>query len=283
MSWDRLYERLAWVARSGEPARCRHLLSVLALHAADDDGSCWVSIGTLAAETGLGTTSVRRAIGDLVARGVIVAPDGRKGGGRGAGTRYLVPEFVTCLRRGRSVADQGTVSRPPPPRDDAISVRRVIAPAGRAPTSGPAGRGPRSDDAPQEAARVRGASVRERGTAAPDRIDLDERLLAIAREAGLSAEQARRELDACVDWHRANGRRRVDWQATARNWLRKSAQLGGSRPAGPFDPGVALPRPSDHGAWQSLGQRFGLQARPGEEWAAFQARVRANVERAREV
>jgi hypothetical protein len=46
----------------------------------------------------------------------------------------------------------------------------------------------------------------------PDRIDLDDRLLAIAREAGLSAEQAR----------------------------------------------------------------------PGEEWAAFQARIRANVERARE-
>ena len=85
-----------------------------------------------------------------------------------------------------------------------------------------------------------------------------------------------------MDWHRANGRRRVDWQATARNWLRKSVQLGGSRPAGLFDPAVALPRPSDHGAWQSLGQRFGLQARPGEEWAAYQARIRANVERARE-
>jgi len=96
---------------------------VLALHAADDDGRCWVSIGTLAAETSLGTTSVRRVIDDLLAR---------------------------------------------------------------------------------------------------------------------------------------------------------------SRPAGLFDQGVALPRPSDHGAWQSLGQRFGLQARPGEEWAAFQARIRANVERARE-
>jgi len=115
-----------------------------------------------------------------------------------------------------------------------------------------------------------------------DRIALDDGLLAVAREAGLSAEQARRELDACVDWHRVNGRRRVDWQATARNWLRKSAQLGGSRPAGLFDQGVWLPRPSDHGAWQSLGQRFGLRARPGEEWAAFQARIRANVERVRE-
>jgi hypothetical protein len=116
----------------------------------------------------------------------------------------------------------------------------------------------------------------------PDRIDLDDRLLAVAGEAGLSPEQARRELDACVDWHRANGRRRVDWQATARNWLRKSAQLGGSRPFGLFDQGVVLPRPSDHGAWHSLGQRFGLQARPGEEWAAFQARIRANLERARD-
>ena len=54
--------------------------------------------------------------------------------------------------------------------------------------------------------------------------------------------------------------------------------LARSRPAGLFDQGVGLPRPSDHGAWQSLGQRFGLQARPGEEWAAFQARIRANLE-----
>ena len=278
MSWDRLYERLAWVARSGEPARCRHLLSVLAVHAADDDGSCWVSIGTLAAETGLGTTSVRRAIGDLVARGVIVAPDGRKGGGRGAGTRYLVPEFVTCLRRGRSVADPGTVSRPPPPRDDAISVRRVSAPAGTAPTSGPAGRGARSDDAPQETARVRNVSVRERGTAAPDRIDLDDRLLAIAREAGLSAEQARRELDACVDWHRANGRRRVDWQATARNWLRRANQLSSTPVVTlPVSNGM-LPRTGDLGAWRALASRHGLSARPGEDWVAFQARIRRCVE-----
>lgn len=27
----------------------------------------------------------------------------------------------------------------------------------------------------------------------------------------------------CLDWHRANGKRRVDWLATCRNWLRKES------------------------------------------------------------
>ena len=282
MSWDRLYERLAWIAQCGEPARCRHLLSMLALHAADRDGSCRVSIGTLATEIGLGTTSVRLTIGDMVARGVIVVPEGRKGGGARAGTRYVVPAFagagLRTEQRGSGFLSDDDPSGGNSRHDQhrgAIPRRTAGEPSARPPEGVP-------DGDSRRVARAPSSPVRERATAAPERIDLDDRLLAVAREAGLSAEQARRELDACVDWHRANGRRRVDWQATARNWLRKSTQLGGSGPAGLFDQGVALPRPSDHGAWQSLGQRFGLQARPGEEWAAFQARIRANVERARE-
>ena len=28
-------------------------------------------------------------------------------------------------------------------------------------------------------------------------------------------------VERCLDWHRAEGRKRVDWVATCRNWLRK--------------------------------------------------------------
>jgi hypothetical protein len=45
-------------------------------------------------------------------------------------------------------------------------------------------------------------------------------------------------------------------------------------------PGPALPRPTDHGAWQTVADRYGLRARPGEDWPTFQARIRAFIERA---
>jgi DNA-binding transcriptional ArsR family regulator len=222
---------------------------------ADANGVCWPSFAAIAQATGSTPPAVNRALRRLTKLGLVVSTRRSDALGRRSSSRYELRVAAVMVATASEVLRQAQ-------GPDTV-------PAGAVPTT------------PPSATRQPRPSQRS-GTAVPDRIDLDDRLLAIAREAGLSAEQARRELDACVDWHRANGRRRVDWQATARNWLRKSVQLGGSRPAGLFDPGVALPRPSDHGAWQSLGQRFGLQARPGEEWAAFQARIRANVERARE-
>jgi DNA-binding transcriptional ArsR family regulator len=222
---------------------------------ADANGVCWPSFAAIAQATGSTPPAVNRALRRLTELGLVVSTRRSDALGRRSSSRYELRVAAVMVATASEVLRQAQAP-------DTV-------PAGAAPTT------------PPSATRQPRPSQRS-GTAVPDRIDLDDRLLAIAREAGLSAEQARRELEACVDWHRANGRRRSDWQATARNWLRKSAQLGGGRPAGLFDPGVALPRPSDHGAWQSLGQRFGLQARPGEEWAAFQARIRANVERARE-
>jgi DNA-binding transcriptional ArsR family regulator len=223
---------------------------------ADANGICWPSFAAIAQATGSTPPAVNRALRRLTELGLVVATRRSDALGRRSSSRYELRVAAVAV----STASDAL------PQVQALDT----VPAGAPPPTPPA-------SVPR-----RPTTVRQGGTAVPNRIDLDDRLLAIAREAGLSAEQARRELDACVDWHRANGRRRVDWQATARNWLRKSAQLGGSRPAGLFDQGVALPRPSDHGAWQSLGQRFGLQARPGEDWAAFQARIRANVERAPE-
>lgn len=224
---------------------------------ADANRVCWPSFAAIAQATGSTPPAVNRALRRLTELGLVVATRRSDALGRRSSSRYEL-----------RVAAPATATEPDVPPLQRQAQVPDTSPGRAPPKPPPVTRQP--------------ASVRRGGTAVPDRIDLDDRLLAIAREAGLSAEQAQRELDACVDWHRANGRRRVDWQATARNWLRKSAQLGGNRPVGLFDQGVALPRPSDHGAWQSLGQRFGLQARPGEEWAAFQARIRANVERARE-
>jgi hypothetical protein len=278
MSWDRLYERLAWIAQCGEPARCRHLLSVLALHAADRDGSCRVSIGTLATETGLGTTSVRLTIGDMLARGVIVVPEGRKGGGARAGTRYVVPAFAGAGLRTEQRGSGFLSDDDPSGGDSRHDQHRGGIPRRTAgePSARPPGGVPDADS--RRVARAPSTPVRERATDAPERIDLDDRLLAVAQEVGLSAAQARRELDACLDWHRANGRRRVDWQATARNWLRRANQLSSTPVVTlPVSNGM-LPRTGDLGAWRALASRHGLSARPGEDWVAFQARIRRCVE-----
>ncbi len=250
-AWQQHLPRLP----NGAQATAKLVLLYLA-ERADANAVCWPSFAAIAQATGSTPPAVNRALRRLTELGLVVATRRSDALGRRSSSRYELRVAAVAVATASDALRQApapdTVPANAPPPTPPASVPRPSKTKGRG------------------------------GTAVPDRIDLDDQLLAIAREAGLSGEQARRELDACVDWHRANGRRRADWQATARNWLRKSAELGGSRPAGLFDQGVALPRPSDHGAWQSLGQRFGLQARPGEEWAAFQARIRANLERAQE-
>lgn len=42
-----------------------------------------------------------------------------------------------------------------------------------------------------------------------------------AKYRGLTALEIRELIEECLDWHRANGKGRVDWIATCRNWIRK--------------------------------------------------------------
>jgi hypothetical protein len=32
-------------------------------------------------------------------------------------------------------------------------------------------------------------------------------------------------VEACLDWHQAEGKRRKDWTAALRSWIRKEAQM----------------------------------------------------------
>jgi len=41
------------------------------------------------------------------------------------------------------------------------------------------------------------------------------------------------EIDSCLDWHRAEGRTRVDYVAAVRNWIRKSMDRRGYEPYRP--------------------------------------------------
>lgn len=76
-----------------------------------------------------------------------------------------------------------------------------------------------------------------RATRIPDDFEFDEKTLAVGREEGLTDDAIRREERKFVDWARSAPRERGlkrDWQAAARNWLRKAAEsVGSARPPPP--------------------------------------------------
>jgi len=72
----------------------------------------------------------------------------------------------------------------------------------------------------------------------------------------------------------------VDWQATARNWLRKSAHSAGADPPGCSIRASWLPRPSDHGLasrWVSGSACGPVPARSGRVPGAHPRQRRAGA------
>lgn len=67
-------------------------------------------------------------------------------------------------------------------------------------------------------------SVHTRGF--PTAITITESLRAWALSHGFDEVDLTAEFEKCVDWHRANGKPRSDWDATMRNWLKKGKQFG---------------------------------------------------------
>lgn len=53
-----------------------------------------------------------------------------------------------------------------------------------------------------------------------------------AKYKGLITVEIRELIEECLDWHRANGRGRVDWIATCRNWIRKEQRFKRNRMRG---------------------------------------------------
>lgn len=77
----------------------------------------------------------------------------------------------------------------------------------------------------------------KQATRIPDDFEFDEKTFAVGREEGLTDDAIRREERKFVDWARSAPRERGlkrDWQAAARNWLRKAAEsVGSARPPPP--------------------------------------------------
>lgn len=58
-----------------------------------------------------------------------------------------------------------------------------------------------------------------------------QRMLLWARSQykGITSRDVRELTEECFDWHRANGKQRVDWVATVRNWIRKEQRFQRNR------------------------------------------------------
>jgi len=79
------------------------------------------------------------------------------------------------------------------------------------------------------------ASGTNRESICPADLKPDPTTAAKAWELGFTDEQLATELGTMIDWSRSKSAKRADWQATFRNWLRKSAERYGLKPRKPRD------------------------------------------------
>lgn len=76
----------------------------------------------------------------------------------------------------------------------------------------------------------RGRAPRQVKTLCPTDWFPSEDLQAYARELGLSADTCMREAAAMRDWSASSGNKKLDWDATFRNWLRRKSEQAPRRP-----------------------------------------------------
>jgi hypothetical protein len=122
--------------------------------------------------------------------------------------------------------------------------------------------------------------ARTRATPPPKRIALTDQLADLGQNLGMDRRTVENHLEQCLDWHRANGKSRTDWQATYRNWLKKSVEYqtkrnGHRHPAPP--PGITWPAAGDFPAWLKFGQQHGIRPNRTESEADFVHRVRIHL------
>ncbi len=88
--------------------------------------------------------------------------------------------------------------------------------------------------------------ARKAETEAPDVIQLSATLIEWSEAHGFSRAVLESEAAKMIDWHKANGRRRSDWPATLRNWLRKSREFKGEPLFAETTTKTAAPKPGMH-------------------------------------
>jgi len=114
-----LYQWRHAITSSDLSSTDRFMALVLSLHMNRNGGSCFPSLETLALESGLGTSTVCRALASLHKQGFITR---RPGGGRSKSTQYeaRIPKEKRAPRRGTRARFTSSVS-PPVPQWDSLA------------------------------------------------------------------------------------------------------------------------------------------------------------------
>jgi hypothetical protein len=250
--------------RGGAQVSARCVLLFLS-ERADKAGTCWPSVDAIADATGLTARAVVDVLHWLADLGMVEIERRHDADGRRKSNLYRLrlrelasPSKVNPVHVGLSEPSAG-LSEPSAGLSELASPESI-----QEPFKNPSG-----------------GRARKRATPPPERIEVTDSLLTLGQSLGLDRLTVEHELAACLDWHRANGKARVDWLATARNWLRKAKQLNGSRRAAPSAADFRFPRPDDSGAWETLAARHGVESKPGEDWPSYQARIRRAIEAGR--
>ena len=193
-------------------AGARTLYMVLATYV-NDQGECWPSNETLCADLGASDSTVRRLQDELIAHGVLEKEH-----------RTVEGRRVTNLLRLTDV----TVSDRSPMTEGAIAHTS----ADGSPTHERTDR-PHVGDRTTPVNNTK-RTTQSRASAAPDAWPVTAEQsgtvsLSLAewaeQEFGIKNTQwLQRQVDACLDWARANGKKKLDWPATIRNWVRSEVE-----------------------------------------------------------
>ena len=119
----------------------------------------------------------------------------------------------------------------------------------------------------------------KRKTAAPETFTPSDatRAVAAALFGGDASARIEEQMATCFDWHRSHGVERIDWDATLRNWMRRSHKDDRSRnPPRPERPPPAggFRGASEHRSAASIGLALARQAREAEDRLAAGAGAR---------
>ena len=165
----------------------------------------------IAAEAGLGVTSVKAALTELRELGVVgwVTPDDPKEAWMGA-------SYTVTMMPGERLSPRRAPPTPPSPNTYPPDATRL------------------EEEEPKEEPKERdGRASRltpKRGTRVPDPFELTDDMLTWAGIQGFTPSQARKITEAFVDyWRAVPGARgvKLDWPATWRNWLRRERTPNG--------------------------------------------------------
>lgn len=232
--------RKAMLSDMGPAPTTRLVLMVISTHMNGDGASCFPSITTLAAETGLSRRVVIEHIAKAAEDGWIrKAPKGLSGQAwrrheYAASIPGNVVQQIHHLNQNvvteNNHVDQKRGDGELPPFDEGgyFGRKKVVT------ESNPSTSVNSSESAPAKKSKPK-TTTAKRKTPAPDHLPVTDAMTAFAKSKGYTGDLA--ELTATfLDHHRAKGSLFIDWTAAWRTWLRNEIRFSANRPASHMTP-----------------------------------------------